>query len=71
MGQRLFFHARLREDVIIDDVGVDVGDTRGLKQLVLEAVRECGLNLSEAWIIEITDESGTIVLNVDISDTNR
>ena len=65
---QIVFHARLGNQLLPDDVGVEVCRRHDLKRVVLETLRESQLDLSPDWTFEIVDESGELVMRVPIAE---
>ncbi len=68
MRSRYFFHARLGNHLLPDDVGVELPDTADIKRLIMEVLLESGLTLSDAWTFEIVNDAGELVMRVPLAE---
>ncbi len=76
MVPRYFLHLRYRDRLYVDEEGDELADSGAVRGHALETARDliAGARLTTIrnWFdctFEITDESGTLVLEVPFSDT--
>ena len=74
MGARMFFHLRKGADVILDKVGVEVGEVNQVRDALVKSVqemqREQDLEMSElqGWELQVVDTAGATVMTVRLSE---
>lgn len=68
---RYYFRARLGDQVIPDDVGVDLRDVADIRNLISTVLHQSRVNLSLEWVFDVADEDGRIVLVVPLAEIPR
>jgi hypothetical protein len=74
MGARMFFHLRKGADVILDKVGVEVGEVNQVRDALVKSAqemqREQDLEMSElqGWELQVVDTAGATVMTVRLSE---
>ena len=64
-----FFNLVSRDNTIVDEEGIEIGDMSVLRDQVSEAIRDVlrdERDGPEHWSIEITDASGAVLMNLPL-----